>query len=1107
MKNEVTMKKQICKALSCVLVFALAFSFSVAGVDIKAATPDSWTGAGEGTETSPLLIGTSTELLNFKALVEAGNNTLNAKLTADITVSDSWSSITGDYRAVFDGGGYSLYLANNQNTSYLALFHTIDSCGLVKNLVLNVTFANKTSSYAAGVAVYNYGTIDKVKVTGGISGNAGIGGIVYTNGKRGSNYGKIYNCVNEADLEVVNGTAAGIAAVFVGEMHRCANKGDIKSAASNAVGGLFSAGGRFSQYTYSVEDCYNTGNITVTKSTNSSATCGLFGSDFQEIPKMISGSKIKNIFQFGKVIPENTAQNQRAPIIGGGTGLGTDDNVIALLDNIYYLEGAGDRLFDGLLTTGANGIDGFGTEAAKRVIQKTTATEFKSQTLVNALNAGRENDEAPWEYVADGDYPTLKYIQPPVNYALAVSAGLGGTITDVLDIVARYKVESPISIAAVPNPGYHFMCWTVTGIELTAVQLVSETIEFAMPANAVTLTANFAVDPLVLLGINGAAGYGGRFTIEENSYILNIIPDDGYKIDVVYIDGVPLEGVHGETSAEIDLETGYDDVKSIVATFAYTLNFQNPADGGTLSVSRGSDTLTSGDIVYAGQILTITATPNSGYALNTAAIKGLEAVAGEPGKYKVTALRGTTPSIKDEENTKVFVRTPTYMPDNSSQNNNQTTTGKTEDKTATGDPATPATQTPAEATPSAPVIAATETVTADATIDADTGKATTTVETAKVTAAVEEAVKAVAEAKADGKANAVAEIVIPVVVGDAALGVPTAVEAVIPAEAIKAIADAKDIILTVESEISTITLDAKTLAEIASAAKDGESVKITAETVVGDAALGVPPDADVIDLSITAGGTAITDFGGNVTVSVPYEPKEETAAEDYDLLTVYHLDGDGNTQEMRGATYDAETGKITFTTTHFSKFFVTEWINPFGDISKGEWYYKAIRYAYSNGLVTGVTETAFAPQTSLTRAMLVTILHRNDGAPVGGGVLDAPPFIDVPTDAWYADAVAWASQSGVVSGIGDNKFAPDGAITREQFAAMLWRYAGEPAATGTLSGYADAGEVSGWATDAVAWAVGTGLITGRTATTLAPGGTATRAEAATLLKRYVENIG
>ncbi|MDR2615461.1 MAG: S-layer homology domain-containing protein, partial [Oscillospiraceae bacterium] len=425
--------------------------------------------------------------------------------------------------------------------------------------------------------------------------------------------------------------------------------------------------------------------------------------------------------------------------------------------------------------------------------------------------------------------------------------------------------------------------------------------------------------------------------------------------------------------------------------------------------------------------------------------------------------------------------------------------------------------TPNDNTPPAPEVVEQQTIETAPVKPDESGKATVEVKTEDVTAAVTEAKKAVETAKAEGKTNAVAEIVIPVKVeGDAAV---KTIEADLPAESVKAIAEAKDIILTVESSVSTITLDTATVAAIADAAKDDDTVTLTAATVDNAEALNAKQqdkvgDNPVVELNISVGDTAITSFGGAVTVSVPYTPKPETAAEDYDLLTVYYLDDDGNITEMKGATYDAKTGKITFKTNHFSKFFVAEWISPFNDIKKGEWYYKAARYTYSNDLITGVTDTTFAPQSNLTRAMLVTILYRS--ASVGGDVHIAPPssgasFADVPANQWYSDAIAWASANGIVNGVGDNCFAPDENVTREQFAAILYNYAKykkqNVTATTNLAAFTDAGEISGWALDALKWANATGLITGRTSTTLAPQGTATRAEAATLLKRYMENVG
>ena len=173
----------------------------------------------------------------------------------------------------------------------------------------------------------------------------------------------------------------------------------------------------------------------------------------------------------------------------------------------------------------------------------------------------------------------------------------------------------------------------------------------------------------------------------------------------------------------------------------------------------------------------------------------------------------------------------------------------------------------------------------------------------------------------------------------------------------------------------------------------------------------------------------------------------------------------------------------------------------FADVAEGAWYYDAVSYVYANGLMDGVSASEFAPDTTLTRAMLVTILWRMEGEPVVNYLM---PFTDVDGGAWYAEAVRWAASEGIVTGVSDTSFAPNAEITREQLAAILHRYAGEPATAATLAGYADGASVSAYAVDAMSWCVEHDIITGTTATTLEPQGTATRAQAAAMLMRFAD---
>ena len=182
----------------------------------------------------------------------------------------------------------------------------------------------------------------------------------------------------------------------------------------------------------------------------------------------------------------------------------------------------------------------------------------------------------------------------------------------------------------------------------------------------------------------------------------------------------------------------------------------------------------------------------------------------------------------------------------------------------------------------------------------------------------------------------------------------------------------------------------------------------------------------------------------------------------------------------------------------------SEWKNPFADVAESDWFYDAVRYANENGLFAGVSDTEFAPDTAMTRGMLVTVLWRAEGEPSAG----ASAFADVPADAYYAKAVAWANANGIVQGYDASAFGPDDFITREQIAAIFQRYAGfkgmETSESGDLSQFGDAGKVSAWAQGNVSWAVGVGLISGKGDGVLDPLGSATRAEVAAILQRFLE---
>ena len=161
---------------------------------------------------------------------------------------------------------------------------------------------------------------------------------------------------------------------------------------------------------------------------------------------------------------------------------------------------------------------------------------------------------------------------------------------------------------------------------------------------------------------------------------------------------------------------------------------------------------------------------------------------------------------------------------------------------------------------------------------------------------------------------------------------------------------------------------------------------------------------------------------------------------------------------------------------------------PFTDVNRGDWFYDYVDYVYANGLMDGVSDASFNPNGTMSRAMVWAILARIDGQTVTG-------------ESWIEAARAWAMSNGISDGTD-----PNGLVTREQFATMLWRYAGEPGSTFSLAAYTDAGRVSDWAQGAMRWAVEKGIITGVTETEIDPHGTATRAQAAAMLMRFMEDI-
>ena len=276
------------------------------------------------------------------------------------------------------------------------------------------------------------------------------------------------------------------------------------------------------------------------------------------------------------------------------------------------------------------------------------------------------------------------------------------------------------------------------------------------------------------------------------------------------------------------------------------------------------------------------------------------------------------------------------------------------------------------------------------------------------------------------------------------------------------------------------------------------------------------------EVIVTGGGSASTytvkfnTNGGSTIKSVSVNKNGVVAEPTAPTKKGYTFDG-WYTDRQLTTPYDF-TSKVTKNFTLFAKW-VEDSEEPgtdepgteepttvsFDDINETDWFYENVKYVVENKLMNGVSDTEFAPNNTLTRAMLVTVLYRNAGEPE---VTEAASFADVDADSWYAKAVVWAEANGIVNGVSDTEFAPNANITREQIATIMYRYAqyngDDVTAVADIEAYADAANVSDYAVDAMKYAVGSGLINGKTETTLNPQDNATRAEIATILKRFIE---
>ena len=321
-------------------------------------------------------------------------------------------------------------------------------------------------------------------------------------------------------------------------------------------------------------------------------------------------------------------------------------------------------------------------------------------------------------------------------------------------------------------------------------------------------------------------------------------------------------------------------------------------------------------------------------------------------------------------------------------------------------------------------------------------------------------------------------VIKPEVTGDV-----TRTEVSIPASTVSRLQSETNAALTVSAPIADVTIPNQALDTLSSA---GGTVNVATEQV----------DQAVV-LTLTAGGEKVEELPGGLTLSVPVEDAGPGT-----VAVLVHEDGTRET--IRKSV--VEDGMVNIPLNGSATVEIVDNSKEFADVPSTNWAADAVAFASAHELFSGTSENTFSPNQPMSRGMLTTVLYNLEGRPEQDLTVQdlADGYSDVSSDAWYAEGIAWAAENGIASGYANSQFGPNDSITREQFAVMLWKYAGSPGSDSQLD-FTDADQISGYAQTALRWAAEKGILSGYTNGQLSPKGTATRAEAAQMLKSFLEN--
>ncbi|HYE82487.1 MAG TPA: S-layer homology domain-containing protein, partial [Clostridia bacterium] len=645
---------------------------------------------------------------------------------------------------------------------------------------------------------------------------------------------------------------------------------------------------------------------------------------------------------------------------------------------------------------------------------------------------------------------------------------------------------------------YTFSSWTDGG----SLSVTGSVYSFTMGTEDIHLTANFQVDSqsvttgtitgTVTDGNNPVSEANVSLTVSGSVYSTTTIDGGSYSIGDVpagtgYTVTASKWGYNNGSVSNVNVTantttSGVNIILTAIPPTTYTVTYYgNGNNGGSVPVD--SNTYTQGaSITVLGNTGNLV---KSGYTF--------------AGWNTATNGSGTSYAAGDIltmgiDNVRLYARWIENSSDNDDDDDDDSGSGSGSSGGTSGNSGAN-TQTSQSDTRKSETTSAGNTVTATTTAKATTdnsGKAAAAVTQSQLSDAV---IQAVTEAAKQGEGTA-ARVEIKV---EAPADAST-VETGLPKAAVDQAAESKLEGLTVSTPVAAITFDEKALSTIAGEAS-GE-VKITTSKVeastLSPEVQQVVGDRPVFDFSVTSGDRIISQFGGNVEVSVPYTPK---AGEDTSAIVIYLINAEGKPELVSNCAYDPATGMITFNTDHFSRYAVGYNKVTFKDVAANAWYGKAVSFVAARGITNGTGNGNYSPEAKMTRGQLLVMVMKAYGIAPDANQKDN--FADSGS-TYYTGYLAAAKRLGISGGVGGNMFAPEKEITRQEMFTLLYNALKAVSklpqgnAGKSLSSFSDAGEIASWAKDAMTLMAQTGTVSG-SGGKLSPANTTTRAEMAQVL--------